>query len=562
MSYISRFRMEREREGKFNKAASLKTVRRRKESTRKIIIPADYMKNLGIDDLVFPLKYRELIAKLMEEFPEIKYVSQLFMENVERHIKLSVSLHTYYKLYLNLRRDLDNVVVEAKKNAELHQAYRSFPKKYLNKARINHSQLSKPLMRLLEKLSKHYGDKKVSKLEFLLEIDTSQLLALRSFGKITISNLVLLQNRIKQALYDFQYPGEQLETKLKDYGLLIFDIHQNATLEEVETIMIEDTDRFLDSLNSVMRDITVSRWGYQHSFQTLNEIALRHDYTRERVRQCLLSSHKQLNHSTRVSPKLMSGIIKDNGQESFVELFPRIAKRFESEELFFRFLNVCCGSDKKIRQLFNKLPPIPDRFLMEFFKSNPSPSSEEFMKRAIMERFKCDEDQALRIIQKWQASGHLVNRDGVLNPVRLSHTAAIHNVLINYPNGAHWKKVVRAANRLGICRNPIPDHRVSHAFKHKEYVCLIGVGNYLHRMYLQQDPEEAGAILKKLCGYMKKHNERYIKLEDYLSRIPRKNRSIGFYQLRQIIIDYGEKYFLRYNHADKSILYLTPKTQS
>lgn len=562
MSYISRFRMEREREGKYNKTASLKSVRPRIQGLSKIIIPADYMRNIRIDDLVFPLKYKELVSRLMEEFPEIKYVSQLFTENVERHIKLSMSLYTYYKLYLHLRRDLDKVVVEAKRNAELHAAYRAFPKKYLSKARINHSQLSKPLMRLLEKLSKHYGERKVSKLDFLLQIDTSQLYALRSFGKITITNLVLLQSRIKQALYDFQHSEEPLEIKMKEYGLLIFDVHQNTTPEEVETIIIEDTDRFLNSLDDVMRDITVSRWGYQQRFQTLNEIALRRSYTRERVRQCLLSSHKQLNQSTRISPKLLSRVIKENGQESFVELFPQIAQRFESEELFFRFLNTCCAADKKVKQMFNKLPPIPDRFLMEFFKSNPSPSSEEFMKKAIMERFKCDQDQALRIIQKWQANGQLTNRDGVLNPVCLSHTAAVHNVLINYPKGAHWKKIVRAANRLGICRDPIPDNRVSHAFKHKEYVCLIGVGTYLHRMYLRQDPEEAGAVLKKLCEYLKRHDERYLKLEDYLSRIRRKNQSIDFYKLRQMIIDFGEKYFLRYNHADKSILYLTPKMRS
>jgi DNA-directed RNA polymerase sigma subunit (sigma70/sigma32) len=62
-------------------------------------------------------------------------------------------------------------------------------------------------------------------------------------------------------------------------------------MSKIDEILIEDIETYLWSLDEKQQNVALSRWGFNHDSETLDEVGKRHSLSRERVRQL----EKQIN---------------------------------------------------------------------------------------------------------------------------------------------------------------------------------------------------------------------------------------------------------------------------
>ena len=366
----------------------------------------------------------------------------------------------------------------------------------------------------------------------LINLNPTNFAELPTVGKLYVQNLIELKKQLPTLL------GEK-EKKFASFNSIEFN--------EIDNALIEDIERYLWTLDEMKMDIALSRWGFNHKHETLEEVAGRYkntdgkSLTRERIRQVETPINANLPLHLTISPKILWKNIRAKMTEDLTVLLPNLAKCFVTDKLFYAFIELCCqvetGSISKI--IFTK---IRIEIIDSLFCSMPSPVAEEIIINELMSNYGYDKASAIHGIKQLEKSNNIKVTEQGIYPMKLSRAEAVAHVLASHPEGLPWKDIAKIVNAKGCASTQIDETRSTHGFNDSEYIYLCGKGAYRNLIFLDLEQFDILEIMQHLINYLKQKQITASHLHDYYYQTKGQRREIEYFTLRHLVRTYGEEY--------------------
>ncbi len=388
---------------------------------------------------------------------------------------------------------------------------------------------------LIRKISASVGD--LVTVQDLINLDSSHFAELPSVGKLYALSLIKLQKQLPNLLF------EQSE-KFTSLNLIEF--------KEIDNVLIEDIESYLWTLDEMKTDIALSRWGFNHQHETLEEVAGRYKntegkpLTRERIRQIEQPINANLPFRLTIPPKILWANIRARMIEDLTVLLPKLAKCFATEKLFYALIELCCqvetGSISKI--IFTK---IHTEIIDSLFCSMPSPVAEEIIINELMSNYGYDKASAIHGINQLEKSHNIKVTEQGIYPMKLARGKAVAHILTSHPEGLPWKDIAKIVNVKGCASTQIDETRSTHGFNDSEYIYLCGKGTYRNLIFLDLEQFDIPEIMQHLIDYFKRKQITASHLHDYYYQTKGQRSEIEYFTLRHLVREYGEDYGLYFD---------------
>jgi len=389
--------------------------------------------------------------------------------------------------------------------------------------------------KLINRISAVAGS--VTTVRDLINLDSASFLELPTIGKQYVQTLDELQRQMSSIL--------AAQTKK-------FASFNSIEFHEIDNILIEDIESYLWALDEMKMDIALSRWGFNHQHETLEEVASRYKnqdgkpLTRERIRQIEKPINGNLPLQLTIPPKILWANIRSKMTEDLTVLLPNLAKCFATDKLFYSFIELCCqveeGSISKI--IFTK---VRIKIVDMLFCTTPSPVTREFIINELMSNYGYDRASAIHGIKQLEKSQNIKVTDQGVYPMKLSRAEAIAHVLASHPEGLPWKDIAKIVNVKGCASTKIDETRATHGFNDSEYIYLCGKGTYRNLMFLDIEQFYIPEIMQDLIDYLKQKSITASHLHDYYYQTKGKRCEIEYFTLRHLVREYGEDYGLYFD---------------
>ncbi|MBU0656177.1 MAG: hypothetical protein KJ914_13735 [Gammaproteobacteria bacterium] len=410
----------------------------------------------------------------------------------------------------------------------------------LSTLHFNFQFLSKQEIKLLDKFENLYGSMSVKD---IVDFDVADLKSLKGIGNLHSETLLSLQSRIRSELKRMTENG--MDFKFTESSIFTSSEIRFYEMNKIDKFLLEDVESYLWSLDDRRQDIALSRWGFNHRYETLEEIGERYSFTRERVRQIEKKTNARLPLFFRIHPKVLWKNIQANISAGLTSRLPNLAKCFESERTFFSFLEECCQIESgSVSQMAN--PDVKRKILDSLFCENPSPISRSFVISELISEFGYTQILAEITIKKLEEAGVLKSDERGIEPQDLGAKEAIAHVLTFHPEGLPWKDIARIISIKGYSKH-VSGERMSHGFNDSDYIYLCGPGTYRHRMFLDIDQLNIDLIFEHLIAYFGENNIQSLNLHDYYSHTINERVQVEYFTLRHIIKEYGEAVDIYFN---------------
>ncbi len=463
--------------------------------------------------------------------------------------KMSAIGKSYVDSLISLKNDLlnentENLKEEVKPLIDLIDTSSKFciiPSS-LSELHLNYQYLKKHDVKLIEKLEKLYGSLGI---EDILDCDVFELkgekgLAFGAKHSITLKQLqdVLREEIIFIIESNNKLPIDQarllVSSKIKFYDMSIID-----------DILIEDIEAYLWSLDEKQQDIALSRWGFNHDNQTLEEVGKRHGLTRERVRQLEKQTNTYLPLYLRIHSKILWANIRENMGSNLTTALPYLAQCFETEKLFYSFIEICCQI-KKSSLIEIMLPKVQRRLLEPFFCLNPSPVAHDVIVEELTSEFGYSRALAEITIKKLVELHSIKITDKGIKPQNMGNKEAVAHSLTFHPEGLPWKDIAKIANVQNYAKN-INEERLTHGFNDSDYIYLSSHGNYRNLMFLDVESFDFKSIMQHILDYFISKDIEALNLHDYFQQTSNERASIEYFVLRHLVRTYGDEFGLYFN---------------
>jgi hypothetical protein len=490
-------------------------------------------------------KYQKLIKRISAVINNIKTVQDIIDIDVASFSELPTVGKLYVELLINLQNALSPTNTH-QPNTNIEEEIKKLPPQtVLSKLYINYGFLNENEIKQLKKLEKFYGGNiDIRNVNTLLNIDKVDMAKQSGFGVSFLTVLNDLQYKIKNELGSL--PENLAEHTIKQRGWFISSEIAFIELNEIDNILIEDIEGYLWTLDEMKMDIALSRWGFNQPHETLEEVGDRYNLTRERVRQLEKQINTNLSLNFRVQPKVLWANIREKMTEDLIVLLPNLAKCFESDKLFYAFIEVCCqvqsGSIRKI--IFTK---INTKIINSLFCNNPSPITQETIINELMSNYGYSKASAINgIIQLKKLDKIEITEQGIY-PKKLGKIEAVAHALTFHPTGLPWKDITRIVNRKGYSSTLFDETRTASGFHDSEFVYLCGLGTFRNLMFLDLEQFNISEIMQHLLDYFKQRQTTALHLHDYYYQTKGNRKEIEYFTLRHLVREYGEEYGLYFN---------------
>jgi hypothetical protein len=378
--------------------------------------------------------------------------------------------------------------------------------------------------KLLKRISAVTGN--VATIQDLINLDPVGFGELPTVGKLYVKNLIELKERLPSLL----------DTQARKFAAF-----SSIEFWEIDNILIEDIESYLWELDDTKMDIALSRWGFNHEHETLEQVAGRYDLTRERIRQVEKPINANLVLHLTIPPKILWANIRERMTEDLTALLPNLAKCFATDKLFYAFIELCCqveaGSISKI--IFTK---VRIETIDSLFCSISSPVSQEIIINELMSNYGYDRASAIHGIKQLEKSNNIKVTEQGISPMRLSRAEAVAHVLTSHPEGLPWKDIAKIVNAKGCASTQIDETRSTHGFNDSEYIYLCGKGTYRNLIFLDLEQFDIPQIMQHLIDYLKQKEITTSHLHDYYFQTKGLRREIDYFSLRHLVRAYGEEY--------------------
>jgi hypothetical protein len=360
----------------------------------------------------------------------------------------------------------------------------------------------------------------------LINVDPVSFANLPTVGKLYVESLIELQKKLPSLL----------DVQMKKFASLT-----SIEFNDIDNALITDIESYLWTLDETKMDIALSRWGFNQEHETLEEVASRHNLTRERIRQVEKLINANLPLQLTIPSKILWANIREKMSEDLTLLLPNLAKCFATVKLFYDMIEFCCqveaGSISKI--IFTKIRP---EIINSLFCSTPSPVAPEIIINELMSSYGYDKASAIHGIKQLENLGKIeLTMQGVY-PKKLARAEAVAHVLTSHPEGLPWKDIARIVNKKGCSATQMDEARSTHGFSDSEYVYLCAKGTYRNLLFLNLDQFDIPKVIQHLIDYFKQSKLTAANLHDYYYQTKGQRCEVEYFVLRHIVREYGDEY--------------------
>ena len=478
-------------------------------------------------------KYKDLITKL-------SIISDNGIETVQDVIDIDInklSKSSYIgKLKINLLINLQNALKNKNDNIDL-----SLKIKPSEKIKLSQEQLNTPLnelalseqhRKLIKIVIKIIGN--INTVQDILNIDTVKFSSLSGVGQLYVNNLIEFQKLLPTIIEE------------KTNKSLLFDKNYLIDFADIDNALIEDIENYLWTLDEKKMDIALSRWGFNQQHESLEEIGKRYNVTRERIRQFEKVINTNLIPSLRIQPKVLWANIREKMTENLTDLLPNLAKCFETDKLFYEFIELCCqiesGSILKIVK-----PEIKTSMLDSIFCTQSSPIDQNIIINELMSNYGYSKAAAIHGIKLLEKQDKIKITEQGIYPKSLGKKEAVAHALTFHPTGLPWKDITRIINKNKFSLKLIDEERLTHGFNDSEYVYPCAKGTYRNLIFLDIEKFNIPEIMQHLVEYFNQHQLNILHLHDYFYKTKHQRTEIEYFTLRYLVREYGEDYGLYFN---------------
>jgi hypothetical protein len=509
------------------------------------LIDINYNFETPIYQLALSPKYQKLIKRISAVMNNINTVQDIIDIDVVSFSKLPAVGKLYIELLINLQNVLSPTNTHQPNTSIAEEIKELPPQTVLSKLYINYGFLNENEIKQLKKLEKFYGGNiDIRNVNALLNIDKVDMAKQSGFGVAFLNSLNELQHKIKNTLRAL--PEDIAKYSIKQRGLFISSEISFIEFNEIDNILIEDVEGYLWILNEMKMDIALSRWGFNQPHETLEEVGERYNLTRERVRQLEKSININLSLNFRVQPRVLWANIREKMTEDLTVLLPNLAKCFETDKLFYTFIELCCqvqsGSIREI--MFIK---INTKVINSFFCNYPSPITQETIINELMSNYGYSKGSAIHGIKQLEKLNKIEITEQGVNPKKLGRAEAVAHCLTRHPAGLPWKDIARIVNKNGYSSKQMDETRSTHGFNDSEYIYLCAKGTFRNLLFLDLEQFNIPEILRNLFDYFKQNKTAAIHLHDYYYQTTGQRYEIEYFTLRHLVREYGEEYGLYFN---------------
>lgn len=435
----------------------------------------------------------------------------------------------------NFLGDNINSVEELKYIANVASLIESYerPKPDLSQMKLNLLHLDDRTYKAIGRLESLHGE------EFLS--NGIEQFIIMSFSELGVyeESLVDLQRSVVDEL-------AKISKGLVDYknyqsSLIVPRSPDGLSLEELDQILIEDVDTFLDNLNEDDVEILEKRWGFVSEKCSLEDVGLALELTRERIRQRQAALEDRFIKSMRINSESLLRMIQPALNADITHNLPSLYQCFNSKKDFYYFLKLIMNFPNLKTYIH---PKISKEIFNEFFAEQGAP---------------IDKDEALEYLKVLNLKGiesfenalHQVEIDGGILiegsqiwPCSLSKPQACACVLFDFPRGLPWSDVAKIVNNKSFSRTKVYEDRLdSVAFDSPEHIFLSGKGVYKHTNFIEVDEESVEKALRDLKVYAVSNGRSSFHLNEFYQSSPIKEQ-INYYELRHFVKHLGEEYGL------------------
>ena len=481
-----------------------------------------------IAQLVFPAQYQKLIKRISVVAGNVATAQDLINLDPVGFGELPSVGKLYVQNLVELQKQLPTIL-DAQSNPQIT---------------LSPTQLGTPLaqvafpaqyQKLLKRISAITDN--VATVQDLINLDPVSFGELPTVGKFYVKNLIELKKQLPMLL----------DTQARKFATF-----SSIEFREIDNILIEDIESYLWALDETKMDIALSRWGFNHEHETLEEVAIRYKnpdgepLSRERIRQIEKPINANLLLHLTIQPKILWANIRVKMTEDLTVLLPNLAKCFATDKLFYAFIELCCqveaGSISKI--IFTK---ISAEIISSLFCSTPSPVVQEIIINELMSNFGYDKASAIHGIKQLEKRNKIEVTGHGIFPINIGRAEAVAHVLASHPEGLPWKDIAKIVNAKGCSSTQMDETRTTHGFNDSEYIYLCGKGAYRNLIFLDLEQFDIPKIMQHLIEYFKQQQITASHLNDYYFQTKGQRCEIEYFTLRYLVREYGEDYGLYFD---------------
>ena len=489
-----------------------------------------------INRLALSPKYQKLIKRISAVMDNIETVQDIIDIDVTGFSKLPAVGKLYVESLINLRNALSptNII---QSNSDIEEIKEELPPPIT----LSTEQLETPLHQLA--LSTQYQKlikrilaviNNVVTVQDIIYIDPISFAELPTVGKLYVNNLIELQKQLPSILV--------AQTK----KAALFNDNYSIEFNDIDNILIEDVESYLWTLNEMKMDIALSRWGFNHQHEGLEELGNRYKVTRQRIQQLEKPINNNLPLHLTIQPKVLWANIREKMTENLTVLLPNLAKCFATDKLFYAFIELCCQVESdSIREIvFTK---INTKIINSLFCNNPSPITQEVINNELMSNYGYSKASAIHGIKQLEKLDKIEITEQGIFPKKLGRKESIAHALTFHPAGLPWKDVARIVNKKGYSSKPLDEIRQTDVFSESECIYLCAKGTYQNLMFLDLEQFNIPEIMQHLLDYFKQNQLKALHLHDYFYQSKSDRSEIEYFNLRHLVKEYGEEYGLYFD---------------
>lgn len=399
---------------------------------------------------------------------------------------------------------------------------------------INYSSLSPNEKKNLEKLVRLKSSRNILEVVNFKALEFDKI---EGTGKKFINTILDLKERLRIDLQKIS--NGEIDYKNMESELIISTRFKDFSVEEIGVILLEDIDDFLDGIAPDKQEIFQCRWGFVEPESTLEEIGLKHNVTRERIRQKETKINNELIRNMRLTQENIWLNIKDNINFKLPVKMKYLSGCFDCEKNFYRFLGYICG-DKGIKNIVR--PDIQVDMLNFFFAKHGEPCSVYQIKEYIKTDSDLDSICANNVLDYLEELGKVQIKDGEVYPKYLKKNEAAACVLSSHPQGLPWLDVAKIVNAKNISRTDLNETRPDNqAFFDSDFVYLAGHGVYKNTKYINFSEIDTDSVFESLLEFFDETNRDVFHLNEVYHKSVFLQEQ-DYHVIRYIVKMYGEDY--------------------
>ena len=332
-------------------------------------------------------------------------------------------------------------------------------------------------------------------------------------------------------------------------------INKNLSSVELEKLIIDDIEEIFSVINDKMNTLFRGRYAYLEDYKTLDTLGKKFGVTRERIRQNERDLNKSLSKLGKIDKNSLLEYFKKYEFISFHKLFPQLDKNFTDtakgtgeitgDKLVIFMENYTGVEEEYFKTPERELWHFDKEKLKEIFLFTPSGLEHEEFIEVVKENYGYNTFVAKSAIEFMEKKELIKIKDKKIFPIDLKKNSEVVNILLNYPNGLHWKKISEIGSN-SYSKNEwskiriMGDFSLNMASNSKIYLCERGTYKLL-----QFCPEISNRekIIDFFINYLKKNNKTQMAMEIIYKEIIKEKdfNKLNFYDARTIIKIFGKE---------------------